>query len=391
MIALGLAIAAVSLAAGAFGALSRRRTPADAVVIFAGSLTTAIWNGCYGFYRVGPVDYRWSALYLSAITGCVALWTIMAYRTTKPGWWPPRVVGFLLVAQPVLILGSTLLGRETWGRLFWAEGPWLHEPSGIAYGVVALSCVVVIAAGAAPLLARFNEIDGFDRFLVGGSVLAVAAGVGSQLVDASFMPYAGFVSLLLMIALAVRTNPYDPWALARLAEVDAVTGAISRRGLERVLHQAIAQATAETPVALMLIDVDRFKSINDTHGHLVGDEVLRQVATRSREVTRGVVGRFGGDEIVVVLPGIDDGGAMELARQIVGASGFVVCSSEAPDPVTVSVTVSVGVAVLPCASSAELLAAADRAMYTVKRRGGNGAAGTEASSQVPAGSTESQS
>ena len=96
------------------------------------------------------------------------------------------------------------------------------------------------------------------------------------------------------------------------------------------------------PVSLLLVDIDHFKHVNDTHGHHVGDQVLIHVANILRASVRkeDVVGRWGGEEFLAVLPHTDAGGAAELAKRLcddVGRSPF-----QAPGGVSVTVTVSVG-------------------------------------------------
>jgi diguanylate cyclase (GGDEF)-like protein len=125
----------------------------------------------------------------------------------------------------------------------------------------------------------------------------------------------------------------------------------------------------------LLVDVDHFKQVNDCHGHLVGDEVLRALATELRQQVResDVVGRFGGEEFTVLLPQTDSDGACRIAERLRSGAGLL---SVAADPATdtrISVTVSIGVAVLGEHGSGlfELLAAADLALYRAKEAGRN--------------------
>jgi len=125
-------------------------------------------------------------------------------------------------------------------------------------------------------------------------------------------------------------------------------------------------AAADLPAALLLIDLDRFKEVNDTLGHHVGDALLCQVAARMRGAVRGAdtLARLGGDEFAVLLPDADEGGARRVAVAILAAL-------EAPFPVdghALDVGASVGVALYPAhgADAAALLRAADVAMYAAK-------------------------
>ena len=154
--------------------------------------------------------------------------------------------------------------------------------------------------------------------------------------------------------------------LATLASTDALTGLPNRA----TLHERLAQALrAGAPVALLLLDLDRFKEVNDTLGHHIGDGLLSAVAARLVDVMRreDTVARLGGDEFAVVLPTVDAGGGSTVARAIRAAieAPFVV------EGQALSVGVSVGVAAFPehGADAAMLLRHADVAMYAAKQSG----------------------
>jgi diguanylate cyclase (GGDEF)-like protein len=134
-------------------------------------------------------------------------------------------------------------------------------------------------------------------------------------------------------------------------------------------------------MAVLLIDIDHFKQVNDRHGHLVGDEALRAVATILRSAIRAkdVIGRFGGEEFVIALPdtGLDEATVTaDRLRNAVSASPLAamcagVLDDPDLDPDTFHLTVSIGVAVYPNdgATVDDLLLRADRAMYAAKAAG----------------------
>jgi diguanylate cyclase (GGDEF)-like protein len=159
--------------------------------------------------------------------------------------------------------------------------------------------------------------------------------------------------------------------LTERAHVDSLTGALNRRGLEERAALELARARRDgTPVSMLAIDVDHFKSLNDGYGHGTGDDVLRFVATEINRATRAVdaVARLGGDEFVVILPGAGVGDAVVIAKRLRDAVLRRTTGGMPP------VTLSIGVASAP-ASNASLEGvwhAADLAMYEVKRAGGNG-------------------
>lgn len=157
-----------------------------------------------------------------------------------------------------------------------------------------------------------------------------------------------------------------------LATHDPLTALPNRLLFNDRLEVTIAQAKrGETHPALMYCDVDRFKAINDTKGHIVGDNVLQSVAGMLAAAVReeDTVARIGGDEFVVLLPQVkapDD--ALTVARKILKATEYITAGGE-----DFPVTLSVGVAVhLSGENADDIMRRADRAMYSVKERGGNG-------------------
>lgn len=162
--------------------------------------------------------------------------------------------------------------------------------------------------------------------------------------------------------------------LEELATRDPLTGLFNRRELSRVLEEELERARRyQRPMALLWIDFDHFKDINDTYGHAAGDEVLRSVSRLLETSVRSVdaIGRFGGEEFVIVLPEMD----LEEARDTAERLRRKVADSAQPlgDGQTVPLTISVGVAVYPDhgATLSALCAAADKAMYLAKDRGRN--------------------
>lgn len=160
---------------------------------------------------------------------------------------------------------------------------------------------------------------------------------------------------------------------ARLAHQDALTGLPNRLALEERLPALLAQASAtDSPVAVLFVDLDRFKTINDTLGHRVGDDLLRGVAVRlqTRLSDRTSIFRSGGDEFVVVVEGVSDRrDVMAVASQALAAFQvpFVVDGRE------LFVTCSIGTSLFPqnARTSEELVAFADSAMYRAKETGRN--------------------
>ena len=159
--------------------------------------------------------------------------------------------------------------------------------------------------------------------------------------------------------------------LAAAARTDPKTGLLNATAFQREADAEVARAQrTNSPLALLLVDVDHFKRVNDSHGHLIGDEVLRALAAELRQQVResDVVGRFGGEEFTVLLPGTDDAGGYGIAERLrASAANLSVAAADA----RIRVTVSIGIAVLGQHGSDlfELLAAADAALYRAKDAG----------------------
>jgi diguanylate cyclase (GGDEF)-like protein len=170
--------------------------------------------------------------------------------------------------------------------------------------------------------------------------------------------------LIARVRTAFRSRQLLDLALRRYADLedlayrDELTELPNRRGTTRQLDVLISRARRHGhQLALLLIDADRFKAINDRHGHATGDIVLRELAHRLRERVRreDVVGRWGGEEFLVALP--------ESLRE--AASGTPILANELP----LGVTVSIGVAAWTGESVGDLVERADRALYAAKAAG----------------------
>ncbi|MFW6084317.1 MAG: diguanylate cyclase, partial [Gemmatimonadota bacterium] len=158
---------------------------------------------------------------------------------------------------------------------------------------------------------------------------------------------------------------------------DALTGVYSYRVLDQRLEEELSRASRTgTSLAVLFVDLDRFKPINDSYGHQVGNDVLRGVAGVLQDATRStdIVCRYGGDEFVVILVNPDREGAGRVAEQI--RRGIEEFRVSTPDGGKAGVTVSIGVAyhsgiTQTNLTGEELMAEADAALYVAKAQGGN--------------------
>jgi diguanylate cyclase (GGDEF)-like protein len=182
-------------------------------------------------------------------------------------------------------------------------------------------------------------------------------------------PYAIVVTFVLQVmgvnaALLAGGQERLRNVLASVAVTDSLTGLPNRRHFHRAYPQTLNEAVVHrTPLALMLIDVDHFKEINDRHGHPAGDDKLRDVAAALQDVVRrnDMVARYGGDEFIVIAPDTPRESALALAERLRRAAAS--CGA----------SVSIGVAIFPEDAQREdaLVDAADAALYRAKQDGRN--------------------
>ena len=156
---------------------------------------------------------------------------------------------------------------------------------------------------------------------------------------------------------------------------DPLTGLLNRRGFEQaVALLAVSSEMALCNCAVLLLDLDRFKQINDNYGHPFGDQVLSATAKVLNSVLKGsdIVARFGGEEFVVVLPDTPESGALAVAERFREVFGRTKVRRAGTDQVIEKLSVSIGVAVpLPGESLDDAIERGDRALYRAKNEGRN--------------------
>ncbi len=196
--------------------------------------------------------------------------------------------------------------------------------------------------------------------------------------NVSFNPLGGVllgaVGLTVLVSVrqfaALRDNDQLAARYRELASIDGMTGLYNRRHFMDEAEGAFAHAQSfSQPLVALMIDVDRFKEINDVYGHAVGDRVLADLAQSCREHVRpdDIAGRYGGDEFIIMIAGTTALRAAQVAAGLTAAPTRVTASDGTPVPFTVSIGVAESVG---CRDLQSLLAGADLAMYDAKRAGG---------------------
>ena len=251
--------------------------------------------------------------------------------------------------------------------------------------MVALA-ILFVAAACQLRAAPANEVAAPPRLLApgpgvlpylavaGSCVLLTVVGLRSVTINPIGGILLGAVALTVLVSVrqfaALRDNSRLTARYAELASIDGMTGLYNRRHLMEVAEAAFAHAQRlGQPLAVLLIDVDHFKRINDVHGHAAGDRVLADVARSCREQVRpgDIVGRYGGDEFVIVIPQATSQRAAQIAARLTGPLTRLTSGDGTPAAFTISAGVaeSGGSGDLP-----SLLARADLAMYDAKKAGG---------------------
>lgn len=207
-------------------------------------------------------------------------------------------------------------------------------------------------------------------------LVVVDHGVFWNLVDAS---HDFSINLLMLLAQRLRANNDTVATNIRLqrefkrnAMVDALTGLHNRRWLDDALPRFVARFTrGAQPLALLMLDIDHFKKVNDTYGHPAGDAVLVTVAHTLRTAVRPTdhLVRYGGEEFTVVLPETGPRAAQGVAERLRSAVKLAAIK-DGNGKLLPGVTISIGGAILaPDGTSATLVEAADRALYASKQNG----------------------
>ena len=266
-------------------------------------------------------------------------------------WQAARVVAGTLIfsAQSVAIMVSLLQRRKTTvgvGQYFMVAG--------------FLMMIVAFAFQGVGTLLRKDEVTSIMTPHFVQTVIFLVATISVVV-----------VSLGLVVMIKDRADELN----RNLAMRDELTGLINRRSLLESLAQHLSAAKRHgQPLSLLMVDIDFFKRVNDTYGHLTGDRVLKTMASSIAQRTRAqdVLGRLGGEEFLVILPNTTEQGAWQLAenlRQGVATATFQAISGE---PIAISVSIGLcALSQLPDAQCDDLIGAADQALYRAKAAGRN--------------------
>lgn len=294
-------------------------------------------------------------------------------------------LSYALAAEVFRLFPSSFAGRGI--------GSGLHA---FSWAVAVAACEIVggrsqrcLVLGAVKLTdptVRIRRIE-WNREALEGIFAEIDLGV---LITVAMGLSPALVVLAVPAVLLVRRFMVHP-ALMAQSRVDSKTGLLNISTWEKEAEAELSRATrTRGPIAVALVDIDHFKGVNDTYGHLAGDRVLKAVAEALTGQLRDydLAGRFGGEEFVLLLARATEDEALRIAERLrCHIGGMAVPASDDPGAARVSLTISVGVTAGEPGRGrklADMLAAADSALYQAKRTGRNrvSVAGRDASGQL---------
>jgi diguanylate cyclase (GGDEF)-like protein len=324
-------------------------------------------------------------------------------------WLVPAI---LVLPAPLVAVLCVALYTHMWLRI------WQHLRNVSLYRTVFGASAAVLACLAASTVAGTPLADRFPEFDVGVTVACLLAGVIFELVDALLLAlsitlrsrgcvpltdmfgtwddnalelttlclggltaltlvYQPLFSVLLFCPIVVPHRSVLVKELEAAATTDVKTGLLNAVTWHHLATQELARTSQDrrATIGVLMVDLDHFKRVNDTYGHLAGDAVLKSVAAAVKGQVRAddVVGRFGGEEFVVLLPGADESAANAVAERVRTTVGALYVPAPQEGIVIVGLSCSIGVAVHRGSSTTmeRLLLAADTAVYRAKRTGRN--------------------
>jgi diguanylate cyclase (GGDEF)-like protein len=265
-------------------------------------------------------------------------------HSTYLGGDPVDTLWFVALTILYLAAACQLRTRPT-GAIAQLARPAPGRPSFLPYLAIVTSYLLLAVVGLHSV--RFNPLGGI---LLGAVVLTLMVSARQ------------YIALLDFGRLAIRYQ--------QMASIDGMTGLYNRSHFMEAAEAAFARAERRgQPFVALMLDVDNFKQINDTHGHNAGDQVLAELAQACREQLRpdDIVGRYGGDEFIIMVPGITSRRATQIADLLARPPARALGRDGKP----LAYTVSIGIAESPADEDLRaLLMHADMAMYEAKQAGG---------------------
>ena len=286
-----------------------------------------------------------------------------------PEWYRARPPWYIVVFNVANFVGPAVAGRGVFDAVD-ASGLDPSLPVAAIAGVAAFVGVQYVVLATMLRLARrvrFADTMRPDCILIDAGLVSLGAAA------AALAQIETGLVILTMLPLALAYRSLAIPALVEATRIEPKTGLYNMRHLESALRQELGRAARfGRPIALLIVDVDHLRRINNTRGHLAGDQALRLVAEALREATReyDIAARFGGDEFCVLLPETELNGALAVAERVRAAVERDASAAGVPFTVSVGAAAHTGAGTTP----EELIALADRAVYRAKFSGRNAVA-----------------
>ncbi|WP_144980241.1 GGDEF domain-containing protein [Halomonas sp. C22] len=317
-----------------------------------------------GFFLVGV----WFANGLLILAHWLFLLGVLRFVGQRPSraWWLLVVIwcGLLLLPEPLtssklyLSLNSLLVGllalRASWALKLESDAATLGTRQ--LHYVLMIHGLFYVAKGLLPLAP--NTLVNLMAFQ--GAIIRISLVEGSMAI------------LLIALSMTGTVRYQRERHITHLAERDALTSLLNRRGFEAQAPRVLKRISPSQPGALLLLDLDNFKQINDLYGHAAGDHLLLALADIARQTlpSDALLARLGGDEFVFLLKDVNDDELLHIGQQL-RQRFHTVASHTYLTPAPVSLSLGVTRLTQPTQDLSSLLAQSDQALYEAKRRGRN--------------------
>ncbi len=333
-------------------------------LLLFGLVTCTGWTIGLGLLvKTGPTLLA-CLLWLPSATATTVVIFVLAKVANNSAWRPPKNLLVLVVGEATAMFVLCLTNERH--QIVARDLDNTHFQFAWGFGIHTLLCFLLLGSAALEMSRRTSDSSRWIRGFAATVMLVVIAMFTSQVLQIPASQTLAAIALS-SAALAVHRGGLghrDPDLVVNFDPTDLVTGVLSRRAIESVLTGLSGRSMG--PHHVLVIDVDRFKGVNDTFGHLVGDFVLAEIATRMGQAAPHLeLGRFGGDEFIGVLRDTSSDEAEAIAERVARAVSTTPILLD--DGRSVAVSVTIGTAACLERDWQTWVAHADAAMYRRKQ------------------------
>lgn len=352
-------------------------SPASLPRLFLAVVAAALLAGAFGGLLVWQLFDRplWQSATNWAVSELLSYIVVLPSVLTLPDWktwrWRERrsnpVDPFSRHAVPVLCLIAALLASA-----------FIGGPGVVAFPVIALlACALSYGLFLTSLLTLAFSLWTLLGTAFGSIQLAFDVNDLNTLLNTLLSMRLGVASVAvapIVVASVMAARESSLSAMRRLAEYDALTGLLNRRTFHKLARERLLQSAPQgAPAAILMLDIDHFKRINDTYGHAIGDHVLAMVATQLRQSLRNgdLCGRVGGEEFSVLIPACTPALFDDITQRIHQTVKNEAFQPEGGQPLTVTLSIGATFSTHLTEELESMLLRADQALYVAKNEGRN--------------------